>query len=234
MSLEITASLIEKAMKLPEVRPRSGRDVLALPDARPAGVLLPLRLEPVPHVLAMVRSRKMREHAGEVGFPGGKNEPGESLLVTALREAEEELGLARHRMKPLGPLQPVSVITGRFVIHPFVATLETASPVVPCPQEVERVLELPILPWLSGERSIHAVEVHLENATEPAGAFGHTPVSEAGLLQLPHFELGDCVLYGASAYVFHELLVRIAKALGHELPPPRIQKELPWRGRYGV
>lgn len=234
MSLEITTSLIEEAMKLPEVRPRSGREVLALPNARPAGVLLPLRLEPVPHVLAMIRSRKMREHAGEVGFPGGKNEAGESLLVTALREAEEELGLARHRVRPLGSLQPVSVITGRFVIHPYVAILDRDQPVVPCAQEVERVLELPILPWLSGEMPIHAVEVNLDNATEPAGAFGSTPVSKAGVLQLPHFQLDGCVLYGASAYVFHELLVRIATASGHSLPPPRLQKELPWTGRYGV
>lgn len=218
MPLEITPSLLQTAMSLPEVRPRSGRDVTALPNARPAGVLVPIRLEPVPHVIAMVRSRKMREHAGEVGFPGGKCEPGETLLGTALREAEEEIGLREDQLEPLGPLESVSVITGRFVIHPFVALVERGSRILPCPGEVERVLELPILPWLTGEAPIDAVELDLGDG-QP--------------LQLPHFQLSDCVLYGASAYVFHELLVRLALASGLELPPARLQTELPWRGRYG-
>lgn len=232
MPFEITSTLIEKAMKLDDVR--SGRNVPTLEDAHPAGVLLPLRLGPSPHVLAIIRSRKLREHGGEVGFPGGKNEPGESLLMTALRESEEELGLSRSRLRPLGSLQPVSVITGRFMIHPYVALLEDDEEIVPCPGEVERVLRLPILPWLSGELPIDAVEVNLGASTEPAGAFGSTPVSDTGVLKLPHFQLDDCVLYGASAYIFHELLARIARASGHSLPPPRIQDELPWIGRYGA
>lgn len=218
MALEITASLLEEAMSLPSPLRRSGRDVEALPNARPAGVLVPVRLGPDPHVIAMVRSRKMRDHAGEVGFPGGKNEPGETLQATALREAEEEIGLGKREVKTLGRLESVSVITGRFVIHPFVGLVETASPIVPCPGEVERVLELPIVPWLSGELSMGAVEMDLGDER----------------LQLPHFPLGEAVLYGASAYVFHELLVRIATVLGRPLPPPRLQDELPWRGRYGV
>lgn len=218
MALEITASLLQQAMSLPDVRKRSGRNVLALPDARAAGVLVPVVLDPVPRVLAMVRSRALREHAGEVGFPGGKNEPGEELLATALREAEEELGLSQAQVLPLGPLQPVSVITGRFVIHPFVALVTKESKLLPCPHEVERVLELPIVPWLTGDSPIDAVEVSL---------------GDDGTLQLPHFHVSDCVLYGASAYVFHELLVRLATALGRELPPARLQQELPWRGRYG-
>lgn len=230
MSLTITPKLLEEAMQLPEVR-RSGRDVLALPNARPAGVLLPVRFEPMPHVVAMIRPRTMKEHAGEVGFPGGKCEPGESHLATALRETEEELGLSAEDVAPLGSLQPVSVITGRFVIHPFVAAVHEGARIVPSPTEVERLVELPIAPFLTGERAFSAVEVRLLERTEPDGAFGHTPVNE-GVLQLPHFELEGCVLYGASAYVFHELLVRIATTLGRELPAPRLEKELPWRGRY--
>lgn len=231
MSLTITPKLLEEAMQLPAVR-RSGRNVLALPNARPAGVLLPVRFGPVPHVLAMVRPHTMKEHAGEVGFPGGKCEPGESHLATALRETEEELGLVREKVEPLGALQPVSVITGRFVIHPFVGVVDEGAPIAPSPDEVERLVELPIAPFLTGEKPFSAVEVRLSERADPEGAFGHTPVHE-GVLQLPHFELDGCVLYGASAYVFHELLVRLATTLGRELPTPRLERELPWAGRYG-
>ena len=230
MSVAITPELLEEAMRLPLVR-RSGRNVLALPDARPAGVLLPVRFRPTPHVVAMVRPRTMKEHAGEVGFPGGKCEPGETLLVTALRETEEELGLPREKVTPLGELQPVSVITGRFVLHPFVGLVADEAEVSPSPREVERLVELPIAPYLTGEMPISAVEVRLWDRTEPEGAFGHTPVND-GVLQLPHFELDGCVLYGASAYVFHELLTRIAMVLERELPAPRLREELPWKGRY--
>ena len=232
MSVAITPKLLEEAMRLPET-PRSGRNVPTLPTARPAGVLLPVRFGPRPHVVAMIRPRTMKEHAGEVGFPGGKCEPGETHLATALRETEEELGLPREKVAPLGGLQPVSVITGRFVIHPFVGAVADEARIVPCPSEVERLVELPLVPFLTGEKPYSAVEVRLAERTEPDGAFGHTPVYE-GVLKLPHFELDGCVLYGASAYVFHELLVRIATVLGRELPEPRLEKELPWRGRYGT
>lgn len=217
MSWEITAASLREAMQVGAPQPPANRTAPARRDAEPAGILLPVRLEPSPHVVAMVRARTLREHGGEVGFAGGRREPGEGLEQTALREAHEELGLDPARVRPLGELAPVHVITGRYVMHPYVALAPSDVELTPAPEEVERVVELPLLPWLTGERPFAAVEFPFEGQT----------------LLLPHFPLGDCVLYGASAYVFHELLARLARVHGRELPAPELEDELPWRHRYG-
>jgi 8-oxo-dGTP pyrophosphatase MutT (NUDIX family) len=217
MSWEITAASLREAMNLRTPAPPANRTAPARRDAEPAGILLPVRLEPAPHVVAMVRARTLREHGGEVGFAGGRREPGEALLDTALREAHEELGLPPWQVSPLGELAPVHVITGRYVMHPFVGLAPGDVDLQPAPEEVERVVELPLLPWLTGERPFAAVEFAFEGQA----------------LLLPHFPLGDCVLYGASAYVFHELLARLAQLHGRSLPTPELEDELPWRHRYG-
>ena len=75
---------------------------------------------------------------------------------------------------------------------------------------------MPLLPLLTGEQPIRAVR----------GELGGT------LIFAPHFELDGCVLYGASAYIFYELLSRLAASLGRTLPAPRMQDDPPWGNRY--
>jgi 8-oxo-dGTP pyrophosphatase MutT (NUDIX family) len=186
-----------------------------LDTIRPAAVVVPIRLGAEPSVSFVLRSRHLSEHAGEVAFPGGKPEPGERLIDTALREVEEEVGLTRDDLELLGTLTPVPVVTGLHLIHPFVMAVAPGVSPRPTSGEAERVLETPILAWLRGELR------HSAFPTEWRGS----------RFFMPDFEIDGAILYGATAIVFHELLTRIADALRIDLPAPRISETPPWARR---
>lgn len=213
LPLEITASLVRRALTLPSPLPPP----TPRPGAKPAAVVVPIRFDPEPAVIAVVRSEELRDHPGEVGFPGGKLEASDGdLRAAAFREANEEVALAEHDLEELGTLSPIPVVTGRFLIHPFVAAvLPGARPRV-ASSELSRMVELPLAPWISGESQHGAVP------TEWRGQHW----------LLPHFPVSDRVLYGASACIFYELLVKLCSVLGVEMPEPRVQQEYPWGSRY--
>src|ERR1700761_447813 len=89
----------------------------------PSAVLVPL-YDPGDGELRIVLTRRradLRRHAGEISFPGGRQDPeDETTLQTALREAEEEIGLARRHVQVLGRLERTSTFVTNYVIHPFV------------------------------------------------------------------------------------------------------------------
>jgi 8-oxo-dGTP pyrophosphatase MutT (NUDIX family) len=102
-----------------------------------------------PHVLLIQRSEQMRLHAGEISFPGGfYEEPDGTLLATALRETREELDLDIKASQVLGLLPAVQTLTG-FAISPFITILDQLPPYRKNPDEVQKVLEIPLLPLLS-------------------------------------------------------------------------------------
>ncbi len=123
----------------------------ALPPARSArprrraAVLCPLvRREGGLHVTLTVRSAQLKVHAGQIAFPGGKIDPTDpSPLAAALREAEEEIGLAADRVDILGTLDPYDTSTG-FVVTPFVGTVDPRFVPVPSEGEVAEVFEVPL------------------------------------------------------------------------------------------
>ena len=118
----------------------------------PAAVLVALFLaaaepdgEQEPHVVLTKRRADLRRHAGEISFPGGRKDAEDvDLLATALREAEEEIGLARTRVHLLGELPPTSTFATNYVIHPFVGTVSTGAAWQLSATEVDAVLELPL------------------------------------------------------------------------------------------
>lgn len=115
----------------------------------PAAVLLTFYGPGEPSVIMTVKSRHMRQHAGEVAFPGGKWERGDAdLLDTALREAREELGLEVGRDGVIGQLARVETQSTGYVIAPFVHVLEARPDLLPN-AEVEEVLEIPLAALLS-------------------------------------------------------------------------------------
>jgi 8-oxo-dGTP pyrophosphatase MutT (NUDIX family) len=113
-----------------------------------AAVLVPLFVpEPSapPHLVLTRRRSDLRSHAGEISFPGGRLDPGDAdLSATALREAEEEIGLARDSVQLLGQLPSVSTFATGYEIHPFVGTIEPGQQWRISPREVDAVLELPL------------------------------------------------------------------------------------------
>jgi 8-oxo-dGTP pyrophosphatase MutT (NUDIX family) len=114
----------------------------------PAAVLVPLFLpaegEP-PSVVLTRRRADLRRHAGEISFPGGRRDAEDAdLRETALREAEEEIGLARELVTPLGELEAIPTFATGYVIHPFVGLIPPAQSWRVSPREVDAVLELPL------------------------------------------------------------------------------------------
>jgi len=120
----------------------------------PAAVLVALFLAGEarePHVVLTRRRADLRRHAGEISFPGGRKDAEDSDLAdTALREAEEEVGLAREQVRLLGTLPPTSTFATNYVIHPFVGTIPAGLAWRPSAREVDAVLELPLTALRSG------------------------------------------------------------------------------------
>jgi len=89
-------------------------------------VLVPLLLAPPqePYVVLTRRRADLRRHAGEISFPGGRQDPEDAnLMDTALREAEEEIGLPRADVNVLGELPSTSTFATNYLIHPFVGSI---------------------------------------------------------------------------------------------------------------
>jgi 8-oxo-dGTP pyrophosphatase MutT (NUDIX family) len=179
------------------------RDMPALPGRTNhllTGVLVPLVWDPEPVCIATVRASGLREHAGEVCFPGGRPEPDDpDLLHTALREAAEELGIEGARL--LGELSSIPLYTSEYRLRPYVAVIGSTEFVVN-DEEVAKVLRLPLRAWLEQE----------ELQGIPFEHDGRTHLS-------PCFEMEGALMFGATAHVFHELLGVSAPLFEMPLPP---------------
>lgn len=168
------------------------------PGFRMAAVLLGLCRweEPVGRLFAIRRSRQLRDHGGQIGFPGGKVEEGDaSLAETALRETQEEIGLEPARVTLLGRLSPVPT-PSRFLIVPFVGFLNTEAWVPRVdPAEVDELLYLE-------RRALEDKKNYLQR-----GYF------ERAGYRVPRHEYQICEppLWGASAHMVHELMTRWRK-----------------------
>jgi len=120
---------------------------------RPAAVLVPLVWhEDGPTVLLTRRTESLSTHAGQVSFPGGKvDEQDDSTTAAALREAQEEIGLAPERVSVLGSL-PQYVTISNFVVTPVVGIVQLPLQLKPEPGEVAEVFEVPLALALDGRR----------------------------------------------------------------------------------
>ncbi len=111
---------------------------------RPAAVLVPVVARSRLTVLFTLRTPHLKAHAGQVSFPGGKVETDDAgPLDTALREAQEEIGLDRRLVEPLGFLDTYRTGTG-YAIAPLVALVDPAYTITPDPNEVADVFEVPL------------------------------------------------------------------------------------------
>jgi mutator protein MutT len=152
-------------------------------------------------VLLTRRSETLRSHRGEISFPGGRVDPGETFEEAALREAHEEVALDPAAVHLHGLLDPISTMVSRSFIVPVVGTLEQQPMLHPAEHEVERILWVPL-----------AELTRADTFREEIWDFGgeRRPIF--------FFELDDETIWGATARMLHQLL-RVA--LGVDGPEPR-------------
>ena len=146
------------------------------------------------------RRTDLRRHAGEISFPGGRRDPEDAdLAATALREAEEEIGLPRGEVRLLGELPATPTYVTGYLIHPFVGLIEPGRRWVPSPREVDAVLELPLQALREGRTS--------------------TTLERRGLtFQTDAFLVGGHLIWGATARILEHLLERESQLLGAAQP----------------
>lgn len=171
----------------PSVRPAPDEQV-------PAAVLVPLFLAGEtrePHLVLTRRRADLRRHAGEISFPGGRRDAEDSdLAETALREAEEEIGLARAQVSLLGELPRTSTFVTGYVIHPFVATIPAGVAWRPSAREVDAVLELPLEAVRAGKT--------------------RTQMQRRGItFETDAFIVDEHLIWGATARIIEHLLERL-------------------------
>ncbi len=143
------AALVPHLLEQPTI-PRRG-DFDLNPDERPqaralmpAAVLLPIVRRKQPSVLFTRRTAHLARHAGQVSFPGGRTAPSDrDAVATALRETEEETGIAPAHVRVAGFLESYETGTG-FAITPVVGIVETGFVLKPNPDEVDEVFEVPL------------------------------------------------------------------------------------------
>ena len=118
-----------------------------IPDGmvtKPAAVLVPIVFRASgPTVLLTQRHADLSKHAGQIAFPGGRTDAGETALQAALRETEEEIGLAQEFVQPLGYLDGYLTIT-QYIVTPVVALVREGFSLQAAPQEVDDIFEVPL------------------------------------------------------------------------------------------
>ena len=120
---------------------------------RKAAVLLPLVLRDEWRVILTQRPETMPSHPGQIAFPGGKAEVGETIAQTALRETEEEIGVNADAIELLGRLPSFDAVSS-FRITPFVGVVSPEAVIIPDPREVESVFEVPLAFLMSPDNHV--------------------------------------------------------------------------------
>lgn len=115
-----------------------------IPGSRAAAVLIPVIGAAEPTVLFTQRSDALPTHKGQISFPGGSVDEGETLLDAALRETKEELALDPSLVEIVGELDTFPTFVSGYTVTPFVGWLQDTPAVSPNPEEVEAVLEVPL------------------------------------------------------------------------------------------
>jgi 8-oxo-dGTP pyrophosphatase MutT (NUDIX family) len=165
---------------------------MSAPGSTDAAVLLPMFGHPDrPGLVFTERRLDLRRHAGEISFPGGRQDhPDEPLLDTALREAQEEIGLDPAQVDVKGALPPVGTFVTGYKVHPFVGTIPEGLRFRPNPAEVAALLEFTLDQLHEG--------------------FAMRRLIRRGVpIRTPTYEVGEHMIWGATGRILQSLLERL-------------------------
>src|SRR5262245_11090241 len=175
----------------------AGLDVHGRVDA---AVLVPIYRDAEGELHAVFTRRRddLRRHAGEISFPGGRqdvDEEEEDLRRTALREAHEEIGLEPSAVTLAGGLQPTPTVVTNYAIYPFVGAIEPGTTWTPSDAEVAAVLELPLRAVRDGYERRRLLRRGVPFRTDV-------------------YVVGEHLIWGATARIVADLLERLEPLLG--------------------
>jgi len=154
-----------------------------------AGVLVALTDQPDPEVILTLRSKMLSTHRGEVAFPGGKRDPEDAdLLATALREAQEEVGLDPAQVRLIGSLGQL-LSKHQLAVTPWVGIIPAQLRLTANPGEIDRIFRIPLSFFLE-QRALRTDEIPIRGKTH----------------YVPAWEYEGEIIWGLTAYVLVELL----------------------------
>ena len=162
-------------------------------SSRPSAVLMPLLVtNDGPSVLLTRRADHLRSHKGEISFPGGRMEPDETPLQTALREAHEEVALPHDVVTIIGTLEPIATFVSNSHITPVVALVNGEPDLRADPGEVARIMTVP-----------------LHNLARQDTYRNEWWSTDRGDINIHFFELDDETVWGATARMLQDLLLLV-------------------------
>jgi 8-oxo-dGTP pyrophosphatase MutT (NUDIX family) len=150
------------------------------------------------HIVLTRRRHDLASHAGQISFPGGRNEPRESFLETALRETEEEIGVPAENLEIIGALTPIYIPPSDYQVHPYVAWYSNGKEPIfkAAPYEVAEIIEVPLDALLDPNSRIE----------EPWDFGGQQIV-------IPFFAVQEHKVWGATAVMLSEFVERLRSVL---------------------
>ena len=147
-------------------------------------------------VLLNKRTERVEHHKGEISFPGGARDPGDAtILDTALRETEEEMGIKREDVEVIRQLDQVATRSG-FAITPLVGTIPPSYPFASSNIEVAEILEIPLTELL-----------------DPANRREQASIRDGGLSIEYSYAYGEHLVWGATARILTQFLGLVAPGL---------------------
>lgn len=154
--------------------------------------------ENIPHLVLTLRSEYKGAHSGQVSFPGGKIEERDLTLEdTAIRETQEEIGVASSTFQIIGQLTGLYIPVSGFWVYPFVAVAHQHPVFFPDIKEVKQLIEVPLM------------ELVKDNITSTT----HVKIKDIVSIKVPCYTIQGHIVWGATAMMLSELRAILLKAL---------------------
>ncbi len=183
--------LLEEGHRRPAPALRSDPRTAAITKFIPAAVLIAITDRPEPGVLFLHRPSTMRAHAGQIAFPGGRVDPGETAVEAALREAWEELGIQPADVRVIGTSDVFRTGSG-YEITPVIGVVPPDLEIVPNPAEVAQWFEAP-----------------LDFVLDPANEASHSVEYKGEMVDLVELNWQGHRIWGVTGAILRNLALRL-------------------------
>jgi 8-oxo-dGTP pyrophosphatase MutT (NUDIX family) len=190
--LQLLLPGIEAQLKMAHIERRLNKNLYKIPDTARIGAVLILLYEKDNEIKTVLiqRTEYKGVHSKQISFPGGKQEPGETIQQAALREAEEEVGVNKKDITIIGELTELYIPPSNFLVFPFIGCIDYLPSFLIQPEEVEEIIEVS-LTELNNPEVIHEKSLTLSSGT---------------VVTTPYYEIQGRTVWGATAMILSEFL----------------------------